>query len=237
MNWFKFGMAVLVLSVSVMACVNDATELLEDEDVVELLENALNSKAGGFDAQLEDMLFMVENLQNGGCNETFDSSFTKENGLGSIISYSYTYSWTGVVNCDSSTTVPTPSDIDFTYTSEGDYTAPRMSSSDDGTYNVNVSGIQSTSTNYGVTGSYTRVGSQTTKIRNELTFTATLGVAMTSLVVEKATKNIQSGGGTFTVTGETSGGESISYEGSLTYNGDGTATVNLNGKDYTINLD
>lgn len=233
MKWFKFGMAALVLSVTVMACVTDAEELLEDEDIAELIENALNSKSGGFDAQLEDMLYLIENYQDQ-CGQSIDSTFSKEKGLGSIVTYGYTYAWQGVVNCDSTNT---PQDIDFTYTSNGTYTAPRMSSSDDGTYTMNVSGILPSNTQYNVVGSYTRVGTQTTKIRNELTFTATLGVALTQMNIDKTTKNISAGSATFTVTGETAGGETISKEGIITYNGDNTVTVNINNKDYTFDLD
>ena len=80
MKWFKFGMAALVLSVTVMACVTDAEELLEDEDIAELIENALNSKSGGFDAQLEDMLYLIENYQDQ-CGQSIDSTFSKEKGL------------------------------------------------------------------------------------------------------------------------------------------------------------
>jgi hypothetical protein len=231
MNWFKFGMAIMILSVSVMACVNDATELIEDEDVVELLENALNSKAGGFDAQMTDMLSLVDTYKDS-CNATIDSSYSKDKGIGTF-TYGYTYNFTGTVNCDSANA---PSDIVFNYTTLGTYTAPRMSSSDEGTYNVTVNGIQSSSTNYDLTGSYSRVGTQTTKIRNSLTFTATLGVSLTSLLVEKATKDIKGGAGEFTVTGETPGGESVNYNGIITYNNDNTATINLNGKDYMIDL-
>jgi hypothetical protein len=232
MNWFKFGMAIMVLSVSVMACVNDAANLIEDEDVVELIENALNSKAGGFDTQMTDMLALVETYKDS-CNATIDSSYSKNKGIGTF-TYGYTYDFTGTVNCDSSNI---PENIQFNYTTLGTYTAPRMTSSDEGTYNVVVKGIQPGSTNYDLVGSYTRVGTQTTKIRNEFSFTATLGVSLTSLLVDKTTKDVQSGGGAFTVTGETSGGESISYEGTITYNNDNTATINLNGKNYTIDLD
>lgn len=232
MNWFKFGMAIMAVSVSVMACVNDATELIEDEDVVELLENALNSKAGGFDAQMTDMLSLVDTYKDS-CNTTIDSSYSKDKGIGTF-TYGYTYNFTGTVNCDAANM---PQNIAFNYSTLGTYTAPRMSSSDEGTYNVVVNGINPSSTNYDLVGSYTRVGTQTTKIRNTLTFTATLGVALNSLLVDKTTKDIQSGNGTFTVNGATSGGESISYDGSITYNDDNTATINLNGKDYTINLD
>jgi hypothetical protein len=232
MNWFKFGMAIMAVSVSVMACVNDATELIEDEDVVELLENALNSKAGGFDAQMTDILALVDTYKDS-CNTTIDSSFSKEKGVGTF-TYDYTYNFAGTVNCNN---LNIPQNVSFTYSTLGTYTAPRMTSSDDGTYNIVVSGLNPLSTSYDLTGAYTRVGTQTTKIRTALTFTATLGVTLNTLSVEKSTKNILNGNGTFTVNGATSGGDSISYNGSITYNNDNTVTVNLNGTDYTIDLD
>ncbi|MFK7947768.1 MAG: hypothetical protein AB8G11_09265 [Saprospiraceae bacterium] len=233
MNWFKFGIAALVLSVTVMACVDDAEELLEDDDIAELIENALNSKSGGFDSQLEDMLYLVENYQDQ-CGESIDSTFEKEKGIGSIATYNYTYGWEGTVNCDAN---DVPQDIDFSYTSTGTYTVPRMTSSDNGTYNMNVSGILPTETQYNVAGSYTRVGTQTTKIRNEFTFTATLGVALTEMLVNKATKNIDSGTATFTVEATSPGGDAVNREGDITYNGDNTATISFNGKSYDFDLD
>lgn len=233
MNWFKYGMAALVLSITVMACVDDAEELLEDEDIAEMIENALNSKSGGFDAQLEDMLYLVENYQDQ-CGASIDSIFEKEKNIASIATYNYNYGWQGTVNCDSSNV---PQDIDFTYTSTGTYTVPRMTSSDNGTYNMNVSGILPADTQYDIAGSYTRVGTQTTKIRNEFTFTATLGVTLTQMLVDKATKNVDSGAATFTVEATSPNGDAVNRDGTITYNGDETVTVNFNGKDYTFDLD
>lgn len=234
MNWFKYGMAALILSVTVMACVDDtAEELLEDDDIAELVENALNSKAGGFNAQLEDMLYLVENYQDQ-CGQSIDSTFSKEKGIGSIATYNYTYGWEGTVNCDSSNV---PQDIDFDYTSTGTYTVPRMTSSDEGTYNMNVSGILPADTHYNVAGSYTRVGTQTTKIRNSFIFTATLGVALTEMRVQKSDKNVDSGTGTFTVDATAPNGDAVNKTGTINYNGDNTVTINLGGEDYTFDLD
>jgi hypothetical protein len=54
--------------------------------------------------------------------------------------------------------------------------------------------------------------------------------------ISKSTYEIIAGEGTVTVTGENSGGNSFSFTGSIVFNGDGTATLTLNGTEYTINL-
>ncbi len=232
-NFFRFGVMLLFVVMGAVACVDDVSELVEDEDVVEALENALKSKAGGFNAQIEDIATLIENYKDN-CNQTFDSTLTKESGLGSLINYDYVFDLSWTVNCNN---LNIPQSFDFTYSSTGTYTAPRMSSTDEGTYNFAVTGVQPTSDDLTFNGNYTRIGTQTTKIRTELQFSATLGVVLTDLIVAKGTREVQSGTGTFTFTGVTSLADTFSYTGVLTYNGDGTATATFNGKDYTINLD
>lgn len=233
MNWLKYAITGILLSIVAVACIDDAENLIEDDDIADLLENTLNSKSGGFDAQLEDMLYLVENYQDQ-CGQSIDSTFEKERGIGSIATFNYTFTWAGTVNCDNNNV---PQDIDFTYSTVGTYNVPNMSSTDEGNYNINVSGLLPTNTHYNLAGTYTRTGTQTAKLRNELTFTATIGVSLTQMSIEKATKNISSGSAAFTVTGETSGGTSISKDGTITYNNDNTVTINLNNKEYTFNLD
>ena len=233
MNWLKYGFAVFLLTVVAVACIEDAENLIEDDDIADLLENALTSKSGGFDSQLEDMLYLVENYQDQ-CGQSIDSTFEKGRVLGSIATFNYTYTWAGTVNCDDNNI---PQNIDFTYSTVGTYSVPNMSSTDEGNYNINVSGLLPTNTHYNLAGTYTRVGTQTAKLRNELSFTATIGVSLTQMSIEKASKNISSGSATFTVTGETSGGAAISKDGTISYNNDNTVTINLNNKEYTFDLD
>lgn len=233
MNWFKFGVAALTLSISIMACVNDGNVALDDGDIAELIANALNSSAGGFDAQLDDMLYFVENYQDQ-CGQSIDSTFEKENEIASIATYNYTYDWEGTVNCDNNV----PQDIDFEYTSIGTYSVfGRMSASDEGTYNMNVSGILPADTQYDIAGSFTRVGTQTTKLREDFVFTATLDITMTQLLVDKQYKTIDGGTATFNVVATSPNDEAVDRDGTITYNGDNTVTISFNGNSYNYSLD
>jgi hypothetical protein len=85
-------------------------------------------------------------------------------------------------------------------------------------------------------GTYNRSGSQTSKVRDRNSFTSELDMTLASLSVNKNTLQIDGGTGTFTLTGSVAGGGSFSYEGSITFLGNGMATITINGETYEIDL-
>jgi hypothetical protein len=87
-----------------------------------------------------------------------------------------------------------------------------------------------------INGSYTREGTQESKIGNMRSFESLTNLALNELAISKTTQTVVSGNGTFLMTGTGSEGGTFSVEGSIVFNGDGTATVTVNGNTYTITL-
>jgi hypothetical protein len=59
---------------------------------------------------------------------------------------------------------------------------------------------------------------------------------LNKLTFNKATRKTASGNTTIAVSGNVSNQGTFSYNGTLVFNGDGTATLTLNSVTYTINL-
>ena len=111
-----------------------------------------------------------------------------------------------------------------------------MQSSNAGSRNLVLTGLQPQSASYTLNGAFTRTGSHTSKVRNQNTFDTNVSINITSVTVDKSTMKITGGTGTADVTCEVSNGNSYSFTGSLVFNGNGTATLTINGTDYTITL-
>jgi hypothetical protein len=111
-----------------------------------------------------------------------------------------------------------------------------MSSDDKSTGTFTISDFGSASTSYTYNSSYTREGSQVSKVRYKRHFTSKTIITSTNIKVDKATKKILSGEATATISGGASTGESFSYSGTITFNGDQKATLKFqNGSSYSIN--
>jgi len=111
-----------------------------------------------------------------------------------------------------------------------------MSSDDSSSSNWTVSGLGASSANAVFAGSYNRIGSQVSKVRNHNTFTSTLHYTLTNINVSKTDHHIVSGTASLTFDGQSTSGNTWTYNGSVTFNGNGTATLSINGNTYTINL-
>ena len=84
-------------------------------------------------------------------------------------------------------------------------------------------------------GAYTRNGSQESKIGQQNSFTSTLTITASNLLVDKSTQEINGGTASFTLEGSGSGGTNITYTGSIVFNGNQSATLTLNGNSYPLN--
>jgi len=145
----------------------------------------------------------------------------------------YTFTWGYQVNCSNSI----PSDVTFNYSSSGTYTTPRMDSDDSATGTIVLTQLAASENNYKANVNYSRNGSQVSKIGNSNSFSSTITVASTNLLIDKTTYRIISGDATLSITGETSEGTTFNYGGNITFLGNMDATIVLNsGTSYSVNL-
>jgi len=80
------------------------------------------------------------------------------------------------------------------------------------------------------------MGTFTSKVGDKTSSTSTVDVTLSNILINKSNKTITSGTATVTVSGSNTKNGSFNFTGSITFNGNGKATVTLNGTVYIVNL-
>jgi hypothetical protein len=126
--------------------------------------------------------------------------------------------------------------LNFSFWVHGTYDTPRMSSSDSAFATWTLTGSPQSTVCY-FNGSYTRDGSQSSKVRNRNSWTTQISIVFANVVINKSSRRIMNGVATGTLSGSTTGGQSVQYALTIVFNGSQTATVGINGtKTYTVDM-
>ena len=235
------NLLIIIISISVVSCSNDSsndtigeTQAITEEEAVEIVEASLAEESAG----LSETIFKYaktyeeETSRNIQCNETVTDNYNFTHN-GTLVQANYNYNWEFTVGCNQ---FNIPQIATFTATGEGTYTTQRIQSDDTTSFTATLTGLQPTSPDIVYAGSFLRSGSQqiTTNQRNQ-NISSVFRSNFTDLTVSKSDFTIDSGSGNFSLFG-TNNGEDFDYEGTLIFNGDNTATLIINGNEYTINL-
>ena len=216
------------------ACKKDSatTAAVTEDEAAEVMVQSIDPASGGLALQTTAATTItVTNSSSVKCGVAKDSTI---NGSGSTATRSYTYNlnWHRLLTCGVGSI---PSKLDFTFTGSSTYSGPRMSSNDNSTGAFTVTGLELSSSEYIVNQTYTRNGTQQSKVGKNRSFTSTVNVATTNVKISKAIQQITSGTGTIAVTGTASTGESFSFNGTITFLGGKKATIILSsGTTYNV---
>ena len=232
--------AGLFFSILFTCCEKDDdnnTVILNDE-AVEIIVNSLSSSSYGFTSQVEDAAELADSIYQEGKNAAknlksvnADSTFTITNQPGSRITYEYTVSYSYGIQMNG-----LKPEFFFNFTTNGEYAAPRTTSSNQSQGEFIVSNLTAGYNNYLLNGSCSRTGSQTVKIDVEREFSSTINFVMEDISIDKTSYEILGGSAEVTITG-TSNSASFDMEGSIVFNGNKSATLTINGIVYEINLE
>ncbi|MEP4531964.1 MAG: hypothetical protein ABJ004_02685 [Cyclobacteriaceae bacterium] len=185
-----------------------ATDILDMTlDIETLSEDAENGRveAGG---------------RTAGCGTSYDTTFTKTY-VGVYISGEQTVTYGYELTCDG----VIPSQLDATFSSTGTRSTARLASSASTTGIMTTTGIEPSNAAYTLNSSMTRNASVE---GSEKSYSSLSNITLTDLIITKSTMIIASGSATYSYSGSTSEGKSYSYTASVTFNGDGTATIIFN---------
>jgi len=208
---------------------NDTTVVTEEE-VAQLASDAVTPDNGGFVAQTDNMIIM-SGFTPIVCGFTKDSAIAAASAAGAARSFSYNFDWNYEVTCDG----PTPKSLMFAFHGHSSFDGPRMMSSDSCNGGYDVTNLSPEYASYQVDAYYNRTGSQTSKIGHKSTFTSTLSISASGLVVDKLTRELKSGSAAVTVTGKSTTGKSFSYTGNILFMGGKTAKLTMaSGASYAI---
>jgi len=233
---------VVFLAVGVLTACNKEEAVVEqsisEEEAVEMVELALSSESAGLTEDVE-MAASISDEQlekaSPNCGIQFDTSFTVTNNPQALRTYEYTTSLGYELICEGIF----PSALDLNATSTGTYSSNRRDLSYEVNYNSTIDNLRANEPNFSYSGTTTRDGEQllhATNFKEERTTNSVMTLETTELLVDKETYEIVSGVTTFSLTGTVRNGNAYSYQGSITYLGNGAATIEINGNTYDIQI-
>lgn len=237
----KLVALLLVATLSLTSCNKDddsTSDAIEEVDAVETIENSLVAESNGMSKSMETTMVYAEsqNLYTDSpslnCGQLYTESFS-ENYSSSDYSYNYSANCNYLLSCNAEGNAQS---FNYSFSRNGNYDTPRMSSDDNVNANWDITDLDASTSNTLFNGSYVRIGSQVSKVRNMNTFNSTLTYSLNSIAVNKDTYKIASGSASVVFEGTSASGNSYTYNGTITFNGDDTATLVINGNTYTIYL-
>jgi hypothetical protein len=231
-----------MLALSLSACKENPFDSIgvDESDASDAIAASLGDAdaSNGFAAQIGDVVSLTESSNNETLKfietsqpiemSVFDTTITKIKSSGTR-TYNYQFSYSYNLNSP-------PTSATFNYSMKGVYDMPRVSSNDSANASLTISGILPTSTAYSVNGTYTRNGSQTSKVRQNAVFTSVISLTVSNIQVSRSTNRILSGSASGSIALALSNGKSANYTISITFLGNQAATVVINGKSYSVNL-
>jgi hypothetical protein len=240
---FMVTAGLLSVSLCMSSCKKKTEEEPEPEKVIttddaaDVVSYTMESSSGGYTEQVSDGATYVYQFYNTAsthslsCGIPFDTTVVRSHS--GTVNATYTHQRHYLMNCD---TASTPLSVMYSGTYNGNFDGPRMSSTNSGNRSWTITGLAPAATSYMYSGSLTRSGSHTSKVRNQYTFTSDLQVTTSNLTVNKSTRKITGGTGSVSITCVVVGGSTYSFTGTIVFNSNDTATLTINGTSYTINL-
>jgi hypothetical protein len=230
-------LATITLSTGILftACKkdNNNSDDISDDEVAEAVTQSVSGSSGGMVVQTESTARMAGTGSTSfTCGQTKDTTIAGVSAAGATIVYSYSLNFNRTLTCANGVV---PSRFQSNFTGTCTYTAPRMSSNDNSTAQLTVTGLEPSSTAWTVNSSYVRNGTQQSKVRLQRSFSSVITITSSNIVVDKATQKIVSGVAAVTFDGTGSGGTKVSRGATLTFLGNSKGTLTLkNGSSYSI---
>jgi hypothetical protein len=249
MKTFKFTF-ILLLLIGAISCKKDstATTAVTTDQAADIAAGSLAENSYGLasisdnvaaNAQVVASISTTRQAVNAtsaeghqACGTTLTDSLSNS-GTGSSVSFSYFFKFARTLNCNSS---EQPDNLANVLTYHGNFDGPRLTSSNTGSATFTIAGLTPAAPSFVINGEYKRAGSFQSKVGNDLSGNSNIDIVVTSLTLDKTTRKIASGSATISITGTTPKSGAFSYTGKLVFNGDGTATLTINGTAYNIDL-
>lgn len=230
---------LIFLSCLVSSCNNEddaiSTNTVTEEEAVEIVEASLKESTGGVSKTSTTYAeaLSTDITMNELCDTLYERSFPY-NYNNNFVEADYAFNWSYEITCNG---LDIPQTAMFNSNSTGAYNTQRLTSSDSTACNFMITGLQLSNSEYIFNGSFTRNGNQTFMTNRQAgNITSLMNLQITDLSVDKTDYQITGGTAVLTISGQTGQGNTFSYQGTLTFNADGTATLLINGNTYTIDL-
>lgn len=212
----------------------ETLNLITEDNAIEVIESVFLDGTEGVTNEIEDAASIARTVSLTdktyiSCNESFDSSLVKDVDL-SRLTAAYSTAWNWSFTCNN---YNVPEVLLFGREAIGNYETLRFNGNTQSTSNWTVSDLILGPV-WVYNGTFDRTGSHLSSINNENNLRFMLKTTFSDLEVDKHDLKIIQGQGTLNLTLTDDLGNSLNAEGSIVFNGDETATVNINGNTYEI---
>jgi len=233
-----FILGLFTISLFTLSCSSndddiDTTSNITEAEAIEIIETSLQKSTVGINETTEKFSEeLTTNITiNLECGTLYDDTFvTSYDGVN--VQSSYTVDWSYEMSCNN---LNIPQSVVFAFATDGNYSSTRIISTDSSNGNLEISGLQPTATEMILNGNFYRDGMQILTVINERAVNSNLEIELANIVIDKETNSIVSGTGTVLLSGTTQN-RNFTFQGSIVFNGNGSATIMLNGNTYEINL-
>lgn len=228
-----FALLFVAALATLTSCRKDAEdiiELLTNSEAAEIIEDAVANKTAGFTAPTIDAAAIIDAYLNS-CGVPGDTSINKVKTTG-LATYDYSFGMDWLVTCSD---LGIPQSANVGIAGNGDFTSPHWAGTEATIGDLSFTGLSPQESSYTVNGSYDLTGDLTGSLRKvSPSFDCVVALDLTNLLIDKTTYKITGGSGIATVTASTANGQTKTLTGTLLFNGNGSATVEVNGHEHTF---
>lgn len=222
-------------ALSFTACRKDAEDikaLLSNSEAAEVLEIMITERTAGMTMPTIDMAAIAESVDYT-CGVTGDTTYTLTKSVGAT-TYSRNFNLSWLVTCNN---VNIPQSLDFDVNGSGTFSGLNWTGSTTATGEMAFTGLGVQATDYNASGSYQYTGTFTGDLRRtDPSVNCTANLTLTDLVINKSAQQITGGTGTATLTATSASGESVTFNATIIFNGNGSVTVEVNGHSHTFQV-
>ena len=214
---------------------NHLTTNVTSDEAADMVASSVSSNSNGVANVADDATLSATTMTNAHakCGTVRADTISRQSAAGATTTYSYNLTYNYTVNCNSSSQ---PDSLMSSLIYSGSFNGPNLSSSNSGSSIFTVSGLLPTATDFVINGEYKRAGTFKSKIDTTNAGNNNIDIKIAALTLKRPGRSIVSGSATISITGTVPKKGTFSYTGTLVFNGDGTATLTINGTVYKINL-
>lgn len=236
MKLLKISIAVslLIFTISCKKSQIAAVTPTSDDAAILLAGSLANNNYGMTNLSMDISNTAIPSSNNTlACGSTIIDSIVRKNALGTAASYNYKVKYTNQVFCNSNSI---PDYLIHKATYNGKHEGPKLKVTSSGSTSYRVGGLTPTGMAHVINGEYK--STIHFKFRSDTTNSGIVNIliAAKDLVLSKANHTIQSGTAMAIITGNSTKKSMFTYNGNLTFNNATSATLKLNGNEYSIDL-
>lgn len=239
MTQFKSFFLILIVALSVVACerAEVVVETLSQSEAAEILEAELQDIAGGLTSEIENIAQeIVEAVSSGQYCDTLIQDSLAADHQGQFFESEYSSDYSYYLTCGS---FNFPQSASFNTSSIFELSTNTLTSDNTSTFSGDATGVNSGPFQIAIdtveiNGDYDKTGQQEFNRINPRILDSSFSADIIDCKVATSSQQIEAGQVDFVFSGTSANQGSFSYTGSITYQGNKTATITIGGSSYPI---